>query len=182
MDELEGRTAKSISNQHLTEAIVGLTLLVLAFFAIASSDVSATGTRTYWTVLLLLFAITSFVSDRMHTGHGIAHIPSGVKIALHWLGVFLAIQVVHYFVITGRMANASIGLTSGLVLALGTYLFGVYSNWRMAVIGVALAAGTAGVAFIEEFVWFLFIIVVVAILILFFGAKLIKKDKTGLQE
>mgnify|MGYP001090512014 CR=1 FL=1 len=65
------------------------------------------------------------------------------------------------------------------MLALGTYLFGVYSNWRMAIIGVALAIGTAGVAFIEEYVWFLFI---VAILILFFGAKLIKKDKPGPQE
>ena len=182
MGELAGKAAKPIPRQHLIEAVVGLTLLVLAFFAIASSDVSATGTRTYWTVLLLLFAATAFVSDRMHTSHGIAHMPSAAKITLHWLGVFLAIQVVYYFVITGRMANASIGLTSGLVLSLGTYLFGVYSNWRMAIIGVALAIATAGVAFIEEYVWFLFIVAVAAILILFFGAKLIKNDKTVLQE
>ena len=45
----------------------------------------------------------------------------------------------------------------------------------MATIDVALAAGTAGVAFIEMFVWFLFIVVAVAIVILFLGAKFIKR-------
>ncbi|MCB1688415.1 MAG: hypothetical protein KDI33_08015 [Halioglobus sp.] len=174
MDEAELNTPNIVSRQHLIEAIVGMTLLVLAFFAIASSDVSATGTRTYWSLLILVFAVTAFASDRIHTGHSFGHLPSALTIFLHWLGIFAAIQIVHYLVATDRMANADIGLTNGLVLALGTYLFGLYSNWRMAVIGFALALGTAGVAFIEEFVWFLFIVAVVAILILFFGAKLIK--------
>ncbi len=175
MNELATPGVRAVSRQHLIEAVVGLTLLVLAFFAIASSDVSATGTRTYWTLLILIFAITAFVSDRMHTAHSLTHMPSAVTITLHWLGVFLAIQLVHYFVFTGRMANADIGLTNGLILALSTYLFGIYSNWRMAIIGVALAVGTAGVAFIEQFVWFLFIVVAVAIVILFLGAKFIKR-------
>ena len=175
MDELETKSTGSVPKQHIIEAVVGLTLLVLAFFAIASSDVSATGTRTYWTLLIIMYAIAAFVSDRMHTDHNIAHMPSAVTIILHWLGVFLAIQLVHYFVFSGRMANADIGLTNGLILALGAYLFGVYSNWRMATIGIALAVATGGIAFIEEFVWFLFIVTVVAILILFFGAKFIKR-------
>jgi hypothetical protein len=175
MDEFETNIQETGSKQHVIEAVVGLTLLVLAFFAIASSDVSAEGTRTYWSLLLLIFAVVAFVSDRMHTDHGIAHVHSAVTIALHWLGVFLAIQLVHYFVVSGRMANADIGLTNGLVLALGTFLFGVYSNWRMGVIGVALTVATAGVAFIEEFVWFLFIVAVVAVLVLFLGTRLINR-------
>ena len=175
MEELETKSTRTVPKQHIIEAVVGLTLLVLAFFAIASSDVSATGTRTYWTLLIIMYAVAAFVSDRMHTEHSIAHMPSAVTITLHWLGVFLAIQLVHYFVFSGRMANADIGLTNGLILALGAYLFGVYSNWRMATIGVALAVATGGIAFIEEFVWFLFIVTVVAILILFLGAKFIKR-------
>lgn len=175
MDEPATTHGKTIARSLLIEAGVGLTLLVLAFFAIASSDVSAAGARTYWTALVLVFAITAFVSDRIHTGHALGHLPSAVTIVLHWLGILLAIQLVHYFVFSGRMANADIGLTNGVLLALGTYLFGVYSNWRMAVIGLALAVATAGIAFIEEFIWFLFIVTAVALLILFFGAKLIKK-------
>lgn len=171
MDTQVTARARSGSRQNLIEAVTGLALLLLAFFAIASSDVSATGTRTYWTLLILVFAITAFVSDRLHTDHGFAHMPSAVTIALHWLGIFFAIQIVHYFVTTGRMANADIGLTNGLVLALGTYLFGVYSNWRMATIGIALAIATAGVAIIEEFIWFLFIVAVIAIAVLFLGAR-----------
>ncbi|MCB1703642.1 MAG: hypothetical protein KDI17_02215 [Halioglobus sp.] len=174
MDELDTPRTTLFPRRLLIEATVGLALLVLAFFAIASSDVSATGTRTYWTALVLIFAVTAFVSDRLHTGHSIGHLPSAVTITLHWLGVLLAIQLVHYFVFSGRMANADIGLTNGVLLALGSYLFGVYSNWRIAVIGLALAVATAGIAFIEEFIWFLFIVTAVAVLILFLGAKLFK--------
>ena len=175
MDDIQTKGTSTVSRQLLAEAVVGLALLVLAFFAIASSDVSATGTRTYWTLLVLLFAITAFASDRMHTEHALSHMPSAITLVLHWLGVVLAIQLVHYFVLSGRMANADIGLTNGVLLALGAYLFGVYSNWRMAVIGVALAVATAGIAFIEQFIWFLFIVTLVAILLLYFGARLIKK-------
>jgi hypothetical protein len=67
MDEFETNIQETGSKQHVIEAVVGLTLLVLAFFAIASSDVSAEGTRTYWSLLLLIFAVVAFVSDRMHT-------------------------------------------------------------------------------------------------------------------
>jgi len=174
MDQLDQNGSKAASRQFVIEAVIALVLLVLAFFAIASSDVSATATQTYWNLLLLLFAITAFVSDRVHTQHEITHVASAVTITLHWLGVFFAIQLVHYFVVSGRMANADIGLTNGLVLALGTFLFGIYSNWRMGVIGIALAVATAGVALIEEFIWFLFIVVVVAALVLLLGARLFK--------
>jgi len=175
MTSLDNSDSKNFSREYVIEAVVGIILLVLAFLAIASSDVSATGTRTYWSVLLLIFAVTGFVEDRLHTEHGIAHVQSAVTIALHWLGVFLAIQLVHYFVISGRIANANIGLTNGLVLALGSFLFGIYSNWRMAVIGVALAAATAGVAFIEQFVWFLLMVAAVAIVVLVLGARLLRR-------
>ena len=83
MDEFETNIQETGSKQHVIEAVVGLTMLVLAFFAIASSDVSAEGTRTYWSLLLLIFAVVAFVSDRMHTDHGIAHVHSAVTIALH---------------------------------------------------------------------------------------------------
>jgi hypothetical protein len=52
MNELETPGVRAVSRQHLIETFAGLALLVLAFFAIASSDVSATGTRTYWTLLI----------------------------------------------------------------------------------------------------------------------------------
>ena len=175
MDDHDQDSKAYDTKKLLIESLVGLALLILAFFAIASSDVSATGSRSYWNLLLLIFAITAFASDRIHTEHSLADMRSVLTISLHWLGVFVAMQLVHYFVTTGRMANADTGLTNGLVLALGTFLFGIYSNWRMLVIGVALALATAGVAFIEEFIWFLVIIAVVAILILYFGARFVKR-------
>ncbi len=122
-----------------------------------------------------VFAIVAFISDRMHTDHRIADLSSATTICLHWLGVLLAIQLVYYFAAAGRMANLDTGLANGLVLALGTFLFGVHGNWRFMVVGLALAAATAGVAFVQEYIWMLFIIAAVAIVVIFFGAKLVKR-------
>jgi hypothetical protein len=175
MDSLENTDSRRFSRQSIVEAVIAFILILLGFFAIAASDVSATGTRTYWIVLVVTYAIVAFVSDRMHTDHTVTDLHSAVTIGLHWLGVFLAIQLVHYFVSSGRMANADTGLTNGVVLALGTYLFGIYGNWRFLVIGLSLAAAIAGVAFVEEYIWVLFSIVVLAIVAIFIGARVVKR-------
>ena len=175
MNPVESISGRHLSRQSIIEAIEALALLLLGFLAIGASDVSTASTRGYWAMLVAVFAIAAFVSDRMHTDHGIADLSSATTIFLHWLGVFLAIQLVYYFVASGRMANLDTGLANGLVLALGTFLFGAHGNWRFMVVGLALAAATAGVAFVQEYIWMLFTIAAVAVLLIFFGARLVKR-------
>lgn len=168
--------------QTLIEASIGLVMLLLAFFAIAGSDVSAKSTQWYWSALVLLFAVVAFVSDRLHTEHDIADIKSGLTIALHWLGVFLAIELVHYFVSSGRIANADIGLTNALILALGCFLFGIHGSWRFIVIGAGLAAATWAVALVEEYLWVLFCVAIVAVACMVLGVRLIGRFRAGTDE
>lgn len=163
--------------QTLIEAFVGLAMLVLTFLVMAASDVSASSSQLYWTLLVALFGVIAFVSDKLHTDHSIADIRGGITIVLHWLGVFLAIELVSYFVLSGRMTNADTGLTDGLILALGAFLFGIHGNWRFVVIGVALGAATWVVAFVESYLWVLFCIAVVAILCFVVGARLLHKAR-----
>ena len=165
-------TPSYIDKRSIIEASVGLLLLVFAFFAVASSDVSATVTYKYWVSLVVLFGVIAFIADRMHTDHALTDVKSGLTISLHWLGVFLAMEMVYYFVLSGRIANADTGLTNALILALGAFLFGVHGNWRFVVIGLGLAAATWIVAFVEEYMWVLIFVAAAALVVLLLGAKL----------
>jgi hypothetical protein len=172
METLQAETSVFRQRQTLIEAFVGLAMLVLTFLVMAASDVSASSSQFYWTLLVALFAVVAFISDKLHTDNSIADIRGGITIALHWLGVFLAIELVSYFVLSGRITNADTGLTDALILALGAFLFGIHGNWRFVVLGVALGAATWVVAFVEAYIWVLFFIAVIAILCFVVGARL----------
>lgn len=148
----------------LIEAALAVILLVLAFLAIAATDVSTTGSESYWLGLVGLYAVVAFVFDRLHTGRPWTDWRSILAVAIHWIGVLAAIYLVHVFVNAGRINNANIGLANGLLLALGAFTAGAAGNWRMLVIGVALGIATAVVAVVEQFLWVLLAVAILAIL------------------
>ncbi len=171
MDTQDSEKSRSYVRQYIVQVIVGLVMLVLTFFAIAASDVSAAATQWYWSALIVLYALVAFISDWMHTKHHNGRVEGGFPILLHWLAVFLAIHLVHTFVSSGRFTYADSGLANALILALGTFLFGVRGNWRFCVIGAGLAAATWVVAFIESYIWVLFIVAIVTLLCLVFVSR-----------
>jgi len=158
----------------VVEVIIGLAMLVLSFMAIGASDDTALGAKTYWSLLVAVFAVATFIIDRMHTGHSFADLGSAWKIVLHLAGVLAAIHLVFYFTSTGRMAIADTGLSIGLVFGLGTFLAGVHVNWRLMVVGVAVACATAVVAFVEQHMWFLVGLGVLAAIVLIVGSMLVR--------
>lgn len=163
----------------IVEGLVAALLILLGFTAIASTDVSAGGTHLYWIILTVIFSVSVLVADRMYAGHGLWDIRSGLPIIVHWIGVLAAIQIVYSLVATGRIANADTGLANGLVLALGAFASGAYGNWRFLVIGAALGLGTVGVAYVEEYLWVLFGIALLAILTLVLGARWRSRAPSG---
>ncbi|OSP54051.1 hypothetical protein [Pseudoruegeria sp. SK021] len=148
------------------EIAVSLILLLLAFFAIASSDVSPASAHRYWAMLVACYAVVAVIADRFQMHHRIIDSKSAIWIVLHWLGVFGAIELIFYFAHSGRFNNADIGLANAVILALGTYLFGIAKNWRFIVIGCALAAASVGVAMVEQYLWVLVGIAVLVALVL----------------
>jgi hypothetical protein len=159
----------------IVEAVAGAVMLVAGFSAIAASDVSASGSRIYCTVLVVAFGAAALAAEWLYSGHTAMDTRTATRIVLHWFGVFVTIQLVYYFVASGRFANADTGLANGLILALGTFLAGVHGTWRLVVIGIALAVAAAAVAFVEEYLWVLFAVAILAIVALAFGARLIHR-------
>lgn len=162
---------KLVSRMALAEAIGGLVLIVLAFAAIAASDVSPLGTHVYWVALVAIYGAATLVADRLHTDHSLAEPRSALAIVLHWLGVYAAIQLIYYFIGSGRMANADTGLANGVILALGMFTAGTHVNWRLMVVGAALGAATASVAFVEEYLWVMFGLAALALVLMVAGTR-----------
>jgi hypothetical protein len=84
---------------------------------------------------------------------------------LHWLGLLGIVCLIYMLVQTGRMANQDAGLVALLALALATYLSGVHADWRVAVVGFFLGLVVIAVALIEQFMWILLVLVVIAVVI-----------------
>lgn len=152
-------------------AVLGLVMIALAFAGIAASDVSALHTQGYWTLLTVGFAIASLVMDWLHSEHGFRMTVGALRLALLWVGVFVAIELVYFFIAAGRFTNADTGLVNGLILALGTFASGLYVNWRLVVVGVALAFATVAAAYVEQYLWVLLGVALLAVAVLIVGAR-----------
>ncbi len=174
-----GAMDPAVRRRTMIEGAVGLVLLALAFAAIATSDVSAASSQFYWTLLVIVFAAAALALHWFEGGHGVGGLRGVWSIALHWLGVLVAVEMVFYLVASGRMANADTGLSSGVILALGTYLAGVRGEWRLMVLGVALALATVGVAFVEQYLLVFVGVAVLAVLALIAGARLRRRIGRG---
>lgn len=157
------------------DVAAGGTMFALAFLGIAASDVS-TRSQTYWSILAIVFGLICLGLDWVHEPRGTSWWRDALRTALHWFGVLLAIELVYTLIGAGRLTNADTGLMNGTILALGTFTSGVHTNWRVAVIGLTLGLGTAAVAYVEQYLWVLFILALAALGAIFAVARLRRRS------
>jgi len=69
---------------------------------------------------------------------------------VHWLGVVGAVLLIYVLQIYGRMTSEAAGSAVLVVLALATFLAGVYTDWRLAVLGLILGGTVIGFAYVER--------------------------------
>ena len=164
MDDLNGEEGRNWRTAF--DLVVWVAMLMLAFAGIGASDVSGAGSQTYWSVLAVGFGLAAFAVDWVHADEDFHWGRDALLMAGQWIGVLAAVQLVYLFIASGRLANADAGLVNGLVLALGTFLCGVRANWRLMVIGATIAFATAAVAYLEQYLWVLFGLAIVALAVI----------------
>jgi hypothetical protein len=153
LDQPPVAPAASTSRYHLEE-IVLLLLVLLSGLGVAISDSSPQKAFRYWLWMAPAFGIVSTVAAWSRASRRGAPVGRIVPIQLaHWLGVVAAMYLVYLLLATGRLTNEAAGSSTLVVLALGSFLAGVYGDWRMALLGVALGATAVGFAILEQFVW-----------------------------
>jgi len=147
-------TASSLKRGLEVSEIAMILLLVLSGIGIGVSDYSADKGLWYWLLMVPVFGLTSlFVGWSAARRHGQS--PSRVIVTqvLHWIGLAAALWLMFLLAETGRINYADEGLVSLVLLALATFLVGVHTDWRFAVVGVVLGCIAALAGLVEQYLW-----------------------------
>lgn len=119
---------------------VGITMLLLAFIGMVTTDVNATGSWEYWKWIVPVYAILAlWLSWYMRRQKEVLSPITLAHEFLHWVAVIGTVFIVSYFAKLGTISRFVEGLFDLTILSLGIFLAGVYIESTFFVIGLALA-------------------------------------------
>ena len=136
------------------QEVVLFALLALSAGGIGVTDFAPRFGFRYWMAMVPVFAAVSLAAGGVRARHGHKGVARALAGGLvHWLGVFFAMFLVFLLYRSGRMNNEAAGLVALLVLALGTFLDGVRTQWELCLAGAVLALSVAVTALAEQYLW-----------------------------
>lgn len=144
-------------------------LVVLSVGGVAIMDYNEQYGFWYWLVMAVIFGAVSiglaWKKDQDTPGDQSGRVQ---KQALHWGTLIVGILLVFLMHSADLFDRPSTpGLLALLLLSLTAGLAGVHFNWRMAVVGLILAATFVAAVVAEEFFWILLIVAFVAVIVIF---------------
>jgi hypothetical protein len=144
-----------------------LLMLALALFGIAYTSFARTPMTTYWVVVAPLIGVIC-VLTRWPDVRSDERLRLVWTQALHWAAVLVAMRLM-FIADVGRMMNADASALAALVvLALGTFTAGVHIGaWRICLVGLIMAAGVPGIAWLDRSALFLLLagLILIAIVV-----------------
>lgn len=162
--------------------IVLFVLIVLSIIGIAITDFSPTVSHRYWLAMVPIFAGACLILEWSRARNkGLKWLTILRTQLLHWIGLLIAVRLVYLLLGTGRLDNENTGLIILLLLALTTFLAGIHLGWRLCVLGIFLACALVAAAYLEEYIWMLFIVatvIIVAFIAIKHYAGRKREDKT----
>lgn len=134
--------------------VIAFVLLTLSFIGVIITDIKKDGAWEYWRFLCVVFACLSLALS-WHLRR------KGWKTPLftlwhelaHWIGLLGGIFVASYFVRIGFIGRFEASLLILLLLALATYLVGVYTEPTFILLGIILGVFAAGLAFLDAYLY-----------------------------
>lgn len=147
--------------------VIALVMLVLGFIGVIITDISKTGAWNYWRFLAVVYAVLSLCLSwhLKRKGWRTTLITVWHEIA-HWAGLIGAIFVSSYFVQMGLIGRFEVSVMTLLLLALATYLAGIYIESTLIFIGIILGIFALGIAFLDAYFYNILLpFAVVAILV-----------------
>jgi hypothetical protein len=154
-------------NDRRNQRIIYTALVVLSVMGIAVMDFSEKYGFWYWLVMAVLFGVVSIVLAVIHDRETPGDQgPQVRRQLLHW-GTLVVGLLLAFLIPEGSPTAASNqGLVALLLVALASILAGIHFNWRMAVIGLILAATFVAAVLAEEFFWPMLILAFLAVVII----------------
>ncbi len=152
---------------------IGLIMLAIAFIGVAVTDVQTGGAWYYWRIMAPIYALLS-VGLSLYLRH--MRLRSIVWTiwheVLHWLGLIVSVYVLSLLVSIGLVSRFQEGLQVLLLLALATFLAGVYIEPTFIVVGIILEILALVIAFISQYMYGIMLpIIAVAIALIFWISR-----------
>jgi hypothetical protein len=142
----------------------GIMAGVMALLALIGTGITladASWARTYWLALVPVYGILCVIAAWQRTGQFTGSV---LRQVLHWLSVGVAIALDYAFLRRGEPVQGS-GLSSLLILALGSLLAGIHLEWLFGLVGVLLIAIFALVGLAKQYVTAAFLVAAAGALI-----------------
>ena len=132
---------------------VGLLMLILAFIGLIITDLVKDGAWIYWRAMVPVYAILSLALSLYLRSQSHAHHSRIWQEVLHWIGLILAVYIVSTFVNIGLVGRYEAGLQVLAMLALTTFLAGIYHDIIFLILGVILGVFTLGAALFNQYLY-----------------------------
>jgi hypothetical protein len=166
VDELPSTPPPAPARGVRLEEIILVLLVLLSGIGVIVNDYAEPPTAfRLWLWMTPLFGVVSTVaawSRAQRRGEPVgAIVPTQV---VHWLGVVGAVLLIYVLQAYGRMTSEAAGSAVLVVLALATFLAGVYTDWRLSVLGIVLGITVVGVAYVERVALVIVPILLIAII------------------
>jgi hypothetical protein len=150
---------------HVEEIVLVVLVLLSGAGVIVNDYASAQVAFRVWLWMAPIFGLVSIWaawSRAQRRGEPVGRIvPTQI---VHWLGVVGAVLLIYVLQRYGRMTNEGAGSAVLVVLALAAFLAGVYSDWRLSVLGIVLGGAVVGFAYVERVALVIVPILLVAVI------------------
>jgi nitrogen fixation-related uncharacterized protein len=149
-------------------AIIAFVLILLSFVGVLLTNFMSTVAWKYWNISIPIFALLCIGlnwADNQSRPYALKLLFQEV---LHWSGILLTIYLVSVFVHYGLISNIDAGLFVLTLLALGTFMAGIYLNKTFYIISFIQALFVFSTIFFIKYLILISIILIVVFLVLLF--------------
>ncbi|MBS0652262.1 MAG: hypothetical protein JSR39_01905 [Verrucomicrobia bacterium] len=159
--------------------IVGLIMLLFGFIGLVITNAQKQGAWNYWRWISVVYAVLSLgLSWHLKKTGWKKELVTLWQELLHWTGLLLSIWLVSFVVHIGLQDRFEASLEVLILLALTTYLAGIYIEVSFIPIGLLLGIFAAGLAFFDEYLYAMIVpLTILAIVYLVWEAHRIKNFK-----
>lgn len=144
----EAQSAHGADHGLLRRLGVYIFMVGWAVFGLAYTDVVTSHAIPFWLITTVLFAIIAIVHVfRSGSEHRTV---LALKQLAHWGAFFAAMVLLHSQLVVDLVAGDPSVIVVLILLALATFLDGIYVDWRFCVVGLVLASGSLIVAWLDD--------------------------------
>ena len=150
-------------SRFLQRKVPYIVVLLLTLFGVAYTSMAHQPLVGYWESLAVATGILCVVTGWPMIPDRRGRVDLAWKQAVHWAAILVAMNIVLLPGVQRMLTAPATGLTTLLILALGTFLAGIHTSLQIIFLGVAMALAVPAIVWLKQSALFLFLVAAAAI-------------------